>query len=423
MSVKKIYYGWWVVSCLLLSAIMAYGIGISAFTLFITPLFEEFGWNRATMGGIVSVFWIAAPLVPLLAFLVERYGSRSVLLTGLLLEVICLISIAFISSLWELYLLRALMGLGKVMVAVTLPITVSYWFEKKFGLVVAIVLSGAHIGGVIWPPITQYLIETSGWRDTAIILGSIMLFTTIPMALVFLRVSKPEKMGLQKDGILIKDNPSTENKQDSSHASAVLDADSGFSLRQASRNINFWRVVAATFIFYMAYTGILIHEVTYISEIGFSGQFAANLLSLTEFMALIAIIGFGLLLDRKHPKFTLVSVLSLLLVGVTILISTTYLTHAALACLFALLFGAAMGGGDVMWVVALRYYFGQKHFERIYGVWYFISLSTMFVSPIIIGFFYDQSQSYVTAFFVILASVCAGLLLVLTLPAKISHSN
>jgi len=419
LSGRKIYYGWWIVCCLLIAGIMTYGVGIYAFSLFINPLFDEFGWNRATMGGVVSIFWIGAPLVPLFALLIEKYGCRAVLILGVVIEATCLILVAYISSLWELYLLRALMGVGKVLVAVTLPIMVSYWFAKRFGMVVGIVFSGFHIGGVMWPPVTQYLIDASGWRFTAIILGVAMLVITIPVILLVLRVSRPEEIGLSKDGASDPGEADTANQQSTNSGPRSDDNDSGLSLSEATKNPTFWKIIIVTFIFYLGYSGILIHEATYVSEIGFSRQFGANLLGLTEFMALVAVLGFGALIDRYQPRFAMFAVLFLLAVSVTLLVATNYLPHTLLIYAFALLFGMAMGSGDVLWVVVLRSYFGQKHFERIYGVWYFVSLSTLFVAPILVGYFYDLTQSYAMAFIIILVSVCAGVALVSTIPGNI----
>jgi len=384
-------------------------------------LIDEFGWGRVVTGGVVSVFWIGAPLVPFLAMLAEKYGCRIVLLLGVLLEGICLIFIAYISALWELYLLRALMGVGKVMVAVTLPIMVSYWFSKRFGFAIGIVLAGVHLGGVIWPPATQFLIDIIGWRSTALCLAGIMLIVTLPLILIFLRVSKPEEIGLLKDGAQVVPESSPEDEKSEPQTS---NANSGLLLGEAIRTGNFWKIIIVTITFYLAYVGILVHEVPYISGIGFSSQFAANLMSLSEFMALTAMLIFGALLDRYNPKTILVTTIFLLLFSVALLSSTAYTASNVLIYMFALIFGIAMGGGDVMWVVALRYYFGQKHYERIYGVWYFVSLTTMFSAPIIVGAWYDLTQSYLMAFLFILAVTSVGFILIATIsPPVMTHRN
>lgn len=419
MSIRKIYYGWWVAACLLLATIMAYGIGISAFTLFIGPLYDEFGWNRATMGGIVSIFWIGAPLAPLIALLVEKYGCRPVLLCGVVLEGVCLMLVALVSSLGELYLLRALMGAGKVMVAVTLPITVSYWFSRKFGMVLAVVLSGAHIGGVIWPPLTQFLIESVGWRAATRYLGLLMLGTTTPLIIYLLRFRYPSTLGLEKDGI-IHASSRTLIDEPVRHDRVAIN---GLSLNAALHMPVFWIILFVTFIFYLAYSGVLIHQPSYVSESGFSGQFAASVLSTTEFMALLAMLLFGYVLDRRQPGKILLLVMSIMACGVLLLVISGFYPNVTMMLLFGILFGAAMGGGDVTWVVVLRHYFGEKQFERIYGTWYFVSLATLFAAPIIIGFIYDRSGNYAVAFLTVLVAVMTGILLLLKMPARISAGS
>ena len=55
------YYGWRVVAALFVVGMMVYGGGLYAFTVFIPALTTEFGLNRATTGGLVSIFWLTAP--------------------------------------------------------------------------------------------------------------------------------------------------------------------------------------------------------------------------------------------------------------------------------------------------------------------------------------------------------------------------
>ena len=90
---RGIYHGWKVVAALFLTGMMVYGCGLYSFTLFVTPLTEEFGWSRAATSGLVSIYWLAAPLTrPVI-----RMGQNS-------LYIFCLG--IFLSYLGHLYLVE-----------------------------------------------------------------------------------------------------------------------------------------------------------------------------------------------------------------------------------------------------------------------------------------------------------------------------
>ena len=86
MKSKQIYYGWWIVAA---SAIgMSTGPGQFAFgslALFIKPLSQEFGWLRAEISLAASLFTIALAIsIPFIGQLVDKYGSRIILLPSII---------------------------------------------------------------------------------------------------------------------------------------------------------------------------------------------------------------------------------------------------------------------------------------------------------------------------------------------------
>ena len=113
------YYGWRVVTALFLAGFMVYGGGLWSFVLFVVPLTEEFHWTRAATGGLVTAFWLSAPLILLGGASIKRFGAVRMLIAGILIEALCLSALATVSSFWQMYLLRAAMGFGKVSFAVT----------------------------------------------------------------------------------------------------------------------------------------------------------------------------------------------------------------------------------------------------------------------------------------------------------------
>ena len=80
---KRIYYGWLIVAASggMEFANAATAIGI--LTIFVIPFTEEFGWSRTEISAVTSVGAIlGASIAPFSGRLVDRIGSRWVLVLG-----------------------------------------------------------------------------------------------------------------------------------------------------------------------------------------------------------------------------------------------------------------------------------------------------------------------------------------------------
>ena len=70
--------------CFTLS-LLGRGLGES-FTVFLKPISEDFGWDRAQVVSVYSLTWLAGGLMaPVVGRLFDRYGPRTVYSLGLLL--------------------------------------------------------------------------------------------------------------------------------------------------------------------------------------------------------------------------------------------------------------------------------------------------------------------------------------------------
>ena len=78
----------------------AYGLFLS-FPVFFVPLLEEFQWSRALTAGAVSVSTIVqAALSPVAGILVDRIGTRPVILAGVVMLSAASILMGFVTD-WK----------------------------------------------------------------------------------------------------------------------------------------------------------------------------------------------------------------------------------------------------------------------------------------------------------------------------------
>jgi MFS family permease len=78
----RLFYGWIVMATAFLVLFMAYGTQY-AFGVFLAALGEEFGWSRASLSGVFSLYAFVYSVFALGAGrLIDRWGPRAVISVG-----------------------------------------------------------------------------------------------------------------------------------------------------------------------------------------------------------------------------------------------------------------------------------------------------------------------------------------------------
>ena len=166
---------------LFIAGFLAYGIGVYGFTQFLPAVEAEFHWGRAMLGGTMSAFWLAAPFVFISRMLLDRIGLRGVLVVGAACEATALGLMAFLTSPFEMYLLRFLMGIGKVLIVTPIPIALARTFHARTGLALAVALAGWHVGGIVMAPVSTRACTVIDFNSGLLGLLSSISVLIIPM--------------------------------------------------------------------------------------------------------------------------------------------------------------------------------------------------------------------------------------------------
>ena len=189
------FYGWIIVMVALVS--MAFWIGIrTSFSVFYVALLEEFSWSRGDSAGAQSLALITyTVLAPLVGWLIDRFGPRRVIVPGILVLVIGLVMCATIKTLTQFYIFYGVfMGSGITCIGIiSYSAILAHWFQKKRGLASGIAVSGMGLGTFLFVPVSQFFIDTVGWRTTFMITAGLVLFIVLPLNGLFLK-HKPEEI-------------------------------------------------------------------------------------------------------------------------------------------------------------------------------------------------------------------------------------
>jgi MFS family permease len=383
-SNRGIYHGHKVLAALFLAGFMVYGGGLYSFVLFVPPLTQEFHWSRAATSGLVTAFWLSAPMILLGGFAIKRVGALRLLLAGIVIEALCVGLLPTVSSFGEMYLLRAAMGFGKVMFAVTLPYAISRWYLRHYSLGLGIAWSGWHVGGLVLAPVTGWIIANYGWRPACLAIAAGLLTIGLIPVLLTQRFRSPREIGLGLDGEPL----GTETR-----AVAAEESPSG-SLGDLLRSPMFWIIALVTLFFYFTYGGLLTQEAAVVEGAGFSPRLSSLVLGSTAGFAAVGGLGFGWILDRYSIRAAGVAIHLLLLAGAVSLLLVGR-SHSAIALVFyALCFGITIGAGDLYFVAILRRRFPKVSVAYSYSAWYFCEILTLLIAGPAAGRVFDLTGNY-----------------------------
>ena len=161
------------------------GVG-DAFMVFVLPLSQEFGWGRAEVSSVYSVYLLVNGLgAPLTGMLIDRWGPRVVYPLGLvLLGSACLLA-AHLTAIWQFHAaLGVLAGMGTSMLGmVPASMLIGRWFRERMSTAMGFAYAGFGTGTILIVPLAQHSIELQGWRDTYQLMG-VVLVALLPVLLV-----------------------------------------------------------------------------------------------------------------------------------------------------------------------------------------------------------------------------------------------
>jgi len=392
------YHGSKVIIALFFAGFMVYGGGLYGFALFVPPLTEEFHWSRAATSGLVTAFWLSAPLILLGGAAIDRFGALRLLIAGIIVEAVCVSLLAGVSSFGEMYFLRAAMGFGKVMFAVTLPYIVSRWFSRHYSLGLGIVWSGWQFGGLVLAPITGEIILRYGWRTACLAIAVGLLTVALGPVLATKRFASPRDIGLGLDGDRLVSNGGPRDAVAAVGVAAGDDVDPAGatqgSLGLLLRAPMFWLIALSTVFFYATYGGLLTQEAPVVEGAGFSPRLASIVLGSTAGFAGVGSLAVGWILDRYSLRSVGVALHALLVAGALSLIGVDR-AHSVLALVtYAAFFGITIGGSDVYFMTVVRRRFPGISVAQTYSAWYFCEIFTLLMAGPIAGRIFDLTGNY-----------------------------
>lgn len=297
----RIHYSW-VIATITFFTIIVVSIVTSAGGVFLTPIEEEFGWNRSIIslafGLTLFCYGFSGPFM---AAIVEKFGLKKMMLISILALIVGLSLILVMKQSWQMVLIWGIMiGFSaSLFLTILNPYVANHWFHKKRGLVTGMLQASIAAGQLVLLPLLASIIEDFSWRwaiGIILILNSIMFF----IILIFMK-NKPEDIGLLPYGQTETDFKVT--VQDSKENPVKVAVN---TLLEAVKVKEFWLLAGSFFICGLSTTGLVgTHFISYCISFGVPLVTAASLLS---FMGIFNIVGTtisGWLSDRFDNRWLL----------------------------------------------------------------------------------------------------------------------
>jgi len=384
--------------------------GVGAFSFFVRPLQDEFGWGRGEIMTAFTIFFLLTGLSsPVVGSLIDRFGVKGVAATGAVLAGLGFVSLTRLQGLWHLYLAYAFIGIGLTSFGpVPASAVVCNWFKKRRGMVIGIMSSGLGVGILLVAQLlSAFIIPSFGWRTAYLVLGAsagIPVILTLP----FLR-TRPEEMGLQQYG------SETAPNGDASQPSSSIGE--GITLKAARKTSAFWLLIVSFFLGGYSAMGLSQNQVPHLQDIGFPLSKAAIALVGLGIGSAIGKFIFGWLCDRIHPRFAWAISLSLLAGGVIFLLSLKEDSSVALVWLYAIFNGLGNGGWLPTMSMLVNVNFGLVSYGSIIGMVSLAQAVGCATGPLTAGFLFDTMQTYRWAFLTFLAANIIALIVILAVRA------
>ena len=384
----RIYYGWWVAGAASGIEFANAATAIGILSIFVIPMSQEFGWSRTEVAGATSLGSVlGAGLAPFIGGLVDRFGSRVILVTGGTVIALGCLYLSMAQALLGFYVAFTTVRIAdQGMVKIAASVSAGKWFYRYRGRAMGFVHFGGSLGVIVMAPMIQWVISGWDWRTAWVMLAAVMFCVgVIPCALLVRR--QPEDLGLPIDGV---------PESAGAALGAELERDEReYPLREVVRTPAFWLILASLFVASTATSGIGLHLIPHLTQQGLSPAAAVAAVSVMSLSGAGAALLAGAAAERMPAKWLLALLFLLAAVSMGVLARADTLAETYL---FAVLQGLVGSGVNTVAPIMWASYYGRRTLGSIFGMSRAAQVVGFGVGPLGSAILYDRTGTYQGAF-------------------------
>jgi MFS family permease len=372
-----------------------------SFTVFLKPIAQSFGWDRAEVVSIYSMTALCGGLAsPLIGRLFDRSGPRAVFSLGLALLGGALLAAAYATRLWQFQLtIGVSLGFGVACIGnVPNSILLGRWFGRRLPTAMAVVYSATGAGVLIMLPVAQILIDRLGWRGAYQCFGAVVLLLMLPLLVLPWR-----RFGAGSEHLATAETHDLMGE--------------GWTLVSAMRHHAFWALFCTFFFTAIGMYAIAPQVVAYLIDAGFPPLQAATAWGFSGVVLLFGMLGVSWLdgIIGRRPSVLFSYALSI--AGIVMLWLLQWYPNYALLTGFVVCFGSMIGSrGPLLSATAMKIFRGEN-IATIYGSIVIGSGLGSALGSWSGGAIHDWSHGYDLVLVFALVSVVLGMIPFLVVPA------
>lgn len=394
----RFYYGWVMMVVGFLMMLFAYVGSISITSVFVIPVTEGLGVDRAQFVMYQTILTVCSVIVT--AYFGKRMAQGNIKLI-MVISALCSVAgyviLANAGSISWFYVGAVLLGVGfSNCTVLPVSIIINNWFGGKIrGTVMGFTFIGSGLGGLILLPVLNAVIQSSGWRMGYYTLAA--LFVLVALISLFTIVKKPEQKGFSRMGEMEGESSVEEEK-------------TGMLMKEALKTPMFWLVASTATLTVFGSSAILFNSAPFFIEVGFSAEKAAMIASFNLGMLAVGKVVIGFLSDRLGTKFG--SVFAALIFGLQFVCLALMPLNPGLFVWGAVIcYGIGGGGITVCPPLLVNALFGEKDYGNIVASMNMATNLGGAFGGMIAAAVYDITGSYIVFWW--MAAVAMGLVMVI----------
>lgn len=356
----------------------------NSYGAFVVPLMVARHWSMSGVSAWAIFEGLGAVVsAPVIGMIMDRVGSRSVLLAAIPLVALAYASVSTVGhQIWMLYLAFFFVGAFGVAGILAYGRAISGAFAINRGMALGLIYSGLAFTSVFGPRLLQGIVDTKGWQAGFLALAAMLL---IPLPLIFVWLRGP-KVG---------------------RINSTVDVVFGYTVRQAVRLPTFWLLGIANIFYGLALGGVMFELLPFLTANGLSRESAAFYVGVFGGLSFLGQLVIGYALDRFNAAY----VCSLLTVVAAVSIAVLGLSHAKFPMFTVPVIGFAAGGYVTCYGYLTPRCFGLKAFGAISGLITTMQYLGWATSPYVFSLVKEQVGSFDGSFVVATLSAIAAAIL------------
>ena len=369
---------------------------------------DEMGWSLAAISvGFSLRSFEAGVLAPFSGVLMDRLGPRRMAIAGVIIVAAGLFVFSQARDLRTFYAASLVIALGQSVGAYpSFSAAVMNWFNRNRGRAMGFMNAG-NGGGYMMAPILAVLVGILGWRETLVLATVVILY--FGLALSLLLHDRPEPYGYLPDGEKLE---SQNSGVPGGHTQRSPSSMTGMSVAAALRTPTFYLLAISSASSGLALSAWILFQIPHLQNVGFSLEAAAligGIYGIFQITLRIVVGWVGDLVGRRRMylvAFLFQGLGLFIFANLTVermwLLPIYYVTYA---------FGHTTV--IVLQMTLVADYFGTKRFATLRGLASTLRLPISVVSPLVVGWMFDQTGSYQMIFSLYAAITAMGALWVL----------